>query len=114
MCLAKSPNKHNRLYMKARPLSDGLPEDIDKEIVSSRQDIKTLSRYLVEKHDWDMTEAKKVWFFGPDGKGPNMLVDVSKGVQYLNEIKDSMGAGFQWVTKEVSNSYLNVKYLWYC
>ncbi len=29
-CLSKSPNKHNRLFMKARPMPDGLPEDIDK------------------------------------------------------------------------------------
>lgn len=30
MCLSKSPNKHNRLFMKATPMPDGLPEDIDK------------------------------------------------------------------------------------
>lgn len=30
VCLSKSPNKHNRLFMKAAPLPDGLPEDIDK------------------------------------------------------------------------------------
>merc|ERR1711931_413161 len=29
MCLSKSPNKHNRLFMKAVPMPDGLPEDID-------------------------------------------------------------------------------------
>ena len=29
-CLSKSPNKHNRLFMKADVLPDGLPEDIDK------------------------------------------------------------------------------------
>ena len=29
------------------------------------------------------------------------MVDCSKGVQYLNEIKDSVVAGFQWATKEV-------------
>ena len=34
--------------------------------------------------------------------GPNLLIDVTKGVQYLNEIKDSVVAGFQWATKEVS------------
>merc|ERR1712130_891329 len=27
-------------------------------------------------------------------------IDCSKGVQYLNEIKDSVVAGFQWATKE--------------
>lgn len=30
MCLSKSPNKHNRLFMKAQPMPDGLPEDIDE------------------------------------------------------------------------------------
>ena len=29
MCLSKSPNKHNRLFMKAAPFPDGLAEDID-------------------------------------------------------------------------------------
>ena len=29
MCLSKSPNKHNRLFMMARPLPDGLAEAID-------------------------------------------------------------------------------------
>ena len=29
-----------------------------------------------------------------------MLIDVAKGVQFLNEIKDSMEAAFQWATKE--------------
>lgn len=27
-------------------------------------------------------------------------MDCTKGVQYLNEIKDSVVAGFQWATKE--------------
>ena len=29
VCLAKSQNSHNRLYMKAMAMPDGLPEDID-------------------------------------------------------------------------------------
>jgi len=29
-----------------------------------------------------------------------IVVDVTKGVQYLNEIKDSVVAGFQWAVKE--------------
>jgi elongation factor 2 len=32
MCLSKSPNKHNRLFMRAVPMPEGLPEDIDKVI----------------------------------------------------------------------------------
>ena len=44
--------------------------------------------------------AKKIWAFGPDTIGPNLITDISKGVQYLNEIKDSCVAAFQWASKE--------------
>jgi len=100
ICLSKSPNKHNRLYMKATPLADGLPEDIDKGKVSSKQDLKERSRYLAETYEWDVTDSRKIWCFGPEGTGPNVVVDVTKGVQYLTDIKDSVVAAFQWATKE--------------
>ncbi|XP_061652436.1 elongation factor 2b [Phyllopteryx taeniolatus] len=100
MCLSKSPNKHNRLFMKSRPFPDGLAEDIEKGDVTARQELKGRARYLADKYEWEGTEARKIWCFGPDGSGPNLLIDVTKGVQYLNEIKDSVVAGFQWATKE--------------
>jgi len=99
-CLAKSPNKHNRLFMKAEPLPDGLAEDIEKGEVAPRQEAKERGRYLSEKYNFDPTEARKIWCFGPEGTGPNLLIDCTKAVQYLNEIKDSVVAGFQWATKE--------------
>ncbi|KAH9506320.1 Elongation factor 2, variant 3 [Dermatophagoides farinae] len=100
MCLSKSPNKHNRLFMKACPLQDGIAEDIDKGDINPRDDFKVRARFLADKYNWDATDARKIWAFGPEGTGPNLLVDVTKGVQYLNEIKDSVVAGFQWATKE--------------
>merc|ERR1712150_288571 len=99
-CLSKSPNKHNRLFMKARPMPEGLSEDIDDGEVTDKQDFKTRGRYLADKYEWDVGEARKIWCFGPEGTGPNMVVDCTKGVQYLNEIKDSVVAGFQWASKE--------------
>merc|ERR1712106_981173 len=100
MCLSKSPNKHNRLFMRAQPMPDGLSEDIENGEVNPRDDFKTRGRYLADKYDYDITEARKIWCFGPDTLGPNLMIDCSKGVQYLNEIKDSVVAGFQWATKE--------------
>merc|ERR1712038_935417 len=100
MCLSKSPNKHNRLYMKAAPMPDGLPEDIDEGEVNPRQEMKERARYLAETYEYDVNEARKIWCFGPNVNGPNLLVDCTKAVQYLNEIKDSCVAGFQWATKE--------------
>ena len=70
--------------------------------VNPRDDFKTRGRYLADKYEYDITEARKIWCFGPDTQGPNILVDCTKGVQYLNEIKDSVVAGFQWASKEVS------------
>merc|ERR1711962_1930133 len=100
VCLSKSANKHNRLFMRAVPMPDGLPEDIDDGEVAPRQDFKIRGRYLADKYEYDITEARKIWRFGPDTNGPNLLMGVTKGVQYLNEIKDSVVAGFQWATKE--------------
>jgi len=98
--LSKSPNKHNRLYMKALPMPDGLPEAIDKGDVNARDEPKNRGKVLADKYGYDVNEARKIWCFGPDGTGPNVLIDVTKGVQYLNEIKDSCVAAFQWATKE--------------
>ncbi|XP_064619276.1 eukaryotic translation elongation factor 2-like [Lineus longissimus] len=98
--LTKSPNKHNRLFMRGVPLSDEVGKAIDDGDVSHKQDPKSRATYIKENFGWDPNEARKIWCFGPDGSGPNMVVDVTKAVQYLNEIKDSVVAGFQWASKE--------------
>jgi len=99
-CLSKSPNKHNRLYLTAEPCADGLSEAIEDGKITPRDDPKIRARELSEKYGWDVTEARKIWCFGPETTGANTLVDASKGVQYLNEIKDSFIAAFQWASKE--------------
>merc|ERR550534_942636 len=55
MCLSKSPNKHNRLFMRAVPMPDGLAEDIDKGEVNPRDDFKIRGRYLADKYEFDIT-----------------------------------------------------------
>lgn len=98
--MSKSPNKHNRLYMQAQPMTEELVADIDAGKVTPRDDPKIRGRYLADNHGWDVTEARKIWCFGPDTTGPNILCDNTKAVAYLNEIKDSCVAAFQWATKE--------------
>jgi elongation factor 2 len=100
VCLSKSPNKHNRLYVKAAPLEDGLADEIENGGINARDDPKVRGRTLADKYGWDVNDARKIWCFGPETTGANLLVDVTKGVQYLNEIKDSCVAAFQWATKE--------------
>jgi elongation factor 2 len=100
VALSKSQNKHNRLYAKAMPLEEELTKAIEGGVVNARDDFKSRARILADEFGWDVTDARKIWCFGPDTTGPNLLVDVTKGVQYLNEIKDSCVAAFQWATKE--------------
>ncbi|KAI9454134.1 P-loop containing nucleoside triphosphate hydrolase protein [Lactarius psammicola] len=100
VALSKSQNKHNRLYAKALPLDEELTNAIENGKVTARDDFKLRARVLADEFSWDVTDARKIWCFGPDTTGPNLLVDVTKGVQYLNEIKDSCVAAFQWATKE--------------
>jgi len=98
--LSKSPNKHNRLYMTAEPLDEDVAKDIESGKIGPRDDFKARARILADDHGWDVTDARKIWCFGPDTTGANLLIDQTKAVQYLNEIKDSVVSGFQWATRE--------------
>jgi elongation factor 2 len=61
--------------MLAEPLGDELTAAIENDEVTSKEDTKTRSRKLADKYAWDINEAKKVWCFGPETNGANLLVD---------------------------------------
>jgi len=96
--MSKSPNKHNRLYFKAIPMQEELAVAIEEGDIGPRDDPKDRQKKLVDTFGWDKDAAKKIWCFGPDTTGPNIVLDVTKGVQFLSEIKDSVVAGFQNAT----------------
>jgi elongation factor 2 len=100
VCLSKSPNKHNRLYFTAEPISNELCIAIDDGEVGARDDPKLRARKLADDYGFDITDARKIWAFGPDGNGPNLMVDGTKGVDYLAEIKESVIGGFNWATNQ--------------
>jgi len=96
-CLSKSPNKHNRVSMNCEPLGEEFCMAMDKNEIDTDADMKVRARVLADNFGWDVGQARRIWTFGcpPDAKA-NVLVDATKGVAYLNEIKDSMvGAFFQ-------------------
>ena len=98
-CLAKSANKHNRLYVEADCLGAELCAAIDDGTIYAGADPKLQGRKLADEFGWDVTEARKIWAFGPEGTGPNTFVDTTKGVNYLLEIKESVVGGFAWATQ---------------
>lgn len=98
VALAKSPNKHNRLYATAQPLGE-VTEAIENGVVNATADPKSRARILADDFGWDVIEARKLWCFGPDATGPNVLVDATRAIQYLAEAKEHLVAGFQWASR---------------
>ncbi|CAE7038913.1 unnamed protein product [Symbiodinium sp. CCMP2592] len=100
-CLAKSPNKHNRIYLVAEPMDEELSKAIEDGVVGPKADPKERAKILTEKFDWDKQVAQtKIWCYGPETDGANLVVDSTVGVQYLIEIKEHVNSAFQWATKE--------------
>ena len=98
--LAKSANKHNRLYFDCQTLGEELTVLIEEDKLGPNTEVKKRTRALVDDFEWDKSDAERIWAFGPDNLGPNFVVNTSQGVQYLNEIKDSVNSAFQWASRE--------------
>merc|ERR1712139_686375 len=99
-CLAKSPNKHNRIYLVAEPMEDDLSKDIEEGKAGPKADAKERKKLMKEKFSWDANDATKIWAWGPENEGANVVVDKTQGVQYLLEIKEHVASAFQWISKE--------------
>jgi len=95
-CISKSPNKHNRIYLEAEPLSQEVTKAIESREITEDQESKVRARILADDFGWDVGDARKIWCFGcpPDGVA-NILVDMTKAVSYLNEVRDSFVGAFQ-------------------
>jgi elongation factor 2 len=100
VCMSKSPNKHNRIFCKAEPFPDGLANAIETGQITSRDDPKDLANSLSQEYDWDPNDSRKIWCFGPESTGANLLVDQTNSAQFLNEIKNSCVYAFQWATNQ--------------
>lgn len=101
--LAKSANKHNRLFCTVLPLSEEVCKLFDDETVGPGMDPKDRSKVLREHPAFGWEEAstpQKIWCFGHDNIGPNIMCERTVGVAYLTEIKDSVVGGFKWACNE--------------
>jgi elongation factor 2 len=98
--LAKSPNKHNRIYLQAEAMSDELCVKIEEGKAGPKTDPKERAKLLKDEFSWDDNSARKIWAWGPETDGANVVVDSTQAVQYLLEIKEHVNSAFQWATKE--------------
>ncbi|HEY8140212.1 MAG TPA: elongation factor EF-2 [Nitrososphaera sp.] len=88
--MSKSPNKHNKIFMRIEPLQDDILDLIRTGKIKEDMDKKEMARILREK-GWSADEARSVSAVDISG---NMLVDETKGVQFLQESMDSIRSGF--------------------
>lgn len=100
--LAKSGNKHNRIYADAEPLGEGFLEALDDgKIALDGGENKKNTALFTESLGWERRDAKSICCFGPaGGLQANVLVDQAKGVAYWNDIRDMIVTGFQWAARE--------------
>jgi elongation factor 2 len=88
--MSKSPNRHNKIFMRVEPLREDIIEMIKNGHIKEDMDKKELAKTLREK-GWNADEARNVSAIDPSG---NMLVDETKGVQFIQESMDSIKSGF--------------------
>jgi elongation factor 2 len=88
--MSKSPNRHNKIFVRVEPLPEEIVSKIRSGEISETMDRKGIARMLRDM-GWDSDEARSV--AGVDEKG-NILLDQTKGVQFMQESMDSIRAGF--------------------
>jgi elongation factor 2 len=75
----------------------------DEGVLAPNMDIKDRSKIIREHPALGWEEAsspQKIWCFGDDQIGPNVVVEKTVGVAYLIEVKDSIVGGFKWACNE--------------
>jgi len=101
----KSPNKHNKIWMTVEPLPEDIIELIRKGEITEYMDRAAMAKILRE-HGWEPDEAKGVWSID---EPMNMIVDVTKGAQYVQEARDMIIAGYRWGIKEGPLAYEQIR-----
>jgi len=87
----RSPNRHNRIYLRAEPLSPEVMEAIRSGQLHDQMDRREMAKML-RGFGWETSEARNVWEIERHG---NILVDATKGAQFLNEVKVMIMSGFE-------------------
>ncbi|HEX9320024.1 MAG TPA: elongation factor EF-2 [Nitrososphaeraceae archaeon] len=88
--MSKSPNRHNKIFMRVEPLAEDIIDLIKSGQIREDLDRKEMAKLLRSK-GWEADQARKVAAVDPSG---NLLVDETKGVQFIQESIDSIRSGF--------------------
>ncbi len=89
--MAKSPNRHNKIFVGIEPLTPEVIELIRTGKINENMDKKSLQT-IFRDQGWEAEESKRV--VAIDERG-NIFVETTKGVQFLQESMDSIRSGFE-------------------
>ena len=92
VAMAKSPNKHSRFWVQIEPLDETVIKMIEKGDIAEQMGRKRIGTVLKEA-GWPTGEARNVWTLE---EHKNMIIDLTKGIQYLREAREMIIAGFRW------------------
>ncbi len=90
----KSPNKHNKFKISVEPLEESVVKAFEDGDINEKVKGKDLQERLI-KAGLPRDEARKVIAMQDN----NLFVDVTKGVQYLQEINELVVTAFEQATK---------------
>ena len=93
VAMAKSPNKHNRFWVQVEPLEETVIELIEKGELAEEMGRKRMGNVLYEQAKWPTEEARNIWALE---EHRNIMIDLTKGIQYLREAREMIIAGFRW------------------
>ncbi len=101
----KSPNKHNKIFIEIEPLNEEIVNMIKTGKIGEYMDKAAMAKILREQ-GWPPEEAKGVWSVD---ESCNMLTEVTKGAQFLQDVKDMVVAGYRWGIKEGPLAYEQIR-----
>jgi elongation factor 2 len=90
----KSPNHHNRFYIEFEPLEPGVIGALKEGKISMKMDEVERRKLLIEK-GMDKDEARNIAGY----YGTNVLLNMTKGIQYLRETMELILEGFEEALK---------------
>jgi elongation factor 2 len=96
IAMAKSPNKHNKFWVQVEPLEEKVMTLIEKGEITEDMGRKQIGNILFKDVGWPAEEARNVLAID---EHRNIFIDTTKGVQYLQEAKEMIIAGFRWACK---------------
>ena len=102
--ITETPNKKNKISILSEPLDVEISQDIEDKVFGLKSNKNDISLFFRQKYNWDVLASRSIWAFGPNDRGPNILMNdtfvTDDAESELYQVKKSIIQGFQWACRE--------------